>query len=224
MPRSLRIALLTSLGLLAQAIAMAAPPQILQIFREPLKPASEAAYDAIEVETARLAGQLGCPNPYLAAQTLSGSKEVWWFNAYSSPARQQEVFDAYANNTRLMDALRAMTARKKSLTLAPIDLTTTYLPALSSGNAWTLGEGRFLVVTVTTEQTHDTGTVFEAPDGTRFVVRAANTREQAEAVRKSSGPDTKVLAVRPSWSFPAKEWIAMDAVFWQQRSDPEIRP
>lgn len=44
--------MLTSLGLLAQAIAMAAPPQILQIFREPLKPASEAAYDAIEVETA----------------------------------------------------------------------------------------------------------------------------------------------------------------------------
>jgi hypothetical protein len=65
------------------------------------------------------------------------------------------------------------------------------------------------------------GTVFEAADGTCFVVRAARTREEAEAMTRAAGRDATVLAIRPSWSFPAAEWIAADPQFW--RASPAAR-
>jgi hypothetical protein len=217
---TIRAAFVVSAGFLVHAMTFAGPPQILQIYREPLKPASNAAYDAIEVETARVAAQLGCPNPYLAAESLSGSKEVWWFNGYDSAGKQQEVFDAYAKNTPLMSALQGLSARKKSLTLAPIEVFARHRPELSAGASWTLGEGRYLVVTTTSDTVHVAGTVFEAADGIRFIVRSAQSREQAEALREAGGGDTRVLAVRPSWSFPATAWIAADVEFWEPRPVP----
>ena len=58
--------------------------KILQIVREPLKPGSEAAYYALEEDTAHAAAALGCPHPYLGAESVTGSKEVWWFNGRTS--------------------------------------------------------------------------------------------------------------------------------------------
>jgi hypothetical protein len=63
-----------------------------------------------------------------------------------------------------------------------------------------------------------TGTVFEGPDGTRFIVRPAQTRQEADAVRASAGAESNILAVRPSWSFPSKEWVSADSQFWQPNS------
>jgi hypothetical protein len=78
-----------------------------------------------------------------------------------------------------------------------------------------VGRGRFLVVTVASSVRRFLGTVFAAPDGTRFSVTAVQTREQANSARILAGADTVVLAVRPAWTFPAKEWIAMDPAFWR---------
>ena len=191
------------------------PPQILQIYREPLKPGSEAAYHAIEEDTARAAAALGCPHPYLGSVSVTGSREVWWFNGYESPAEQKQVSDDYAKNRRLMTALLRNSRRKASLTLEPVEVFARYRPDSSVGNPWVLGRGRFFVITVTKSDPRATGTVFEAPDGTRFIVTAAQTREQADAASALAGPESIILAVRPSWSFPAKEWIAVDPVFWQ---------
>jgi hypothetical protein len=55
--------------------------------------------------------------------------------------------------------------------------------------------------------------VFEAKDGTRFVAMPARTRKEADAVAVDAGPAANVFAVRPSWSFPAKEWVAVDTGF-----------
>jgi len=187
---------------------------ILQIYREPLRPASEQAYDAIEAEMARVAAQLGCPNPYLGAESLGDPKEVWWFNGYETTEKQQEVYAAYAKNTRLMAALQELSVRKQGLTFAPIEVFASYRPELSASPAWALGEGRLLIVTMTTNPSHVDGTVFEAPDGTRFIFRSAQTREQADALLEDADPDTRILAVRPSWSFPALEWVTADPDFW----------
>jgi hypothetical protein len=59
------------------------------------------------------------------------------------------------------------------------------------------------------------GTVFEAPDGTRVVVEPAQTRREADVAQARAGQESNVFAVRPSWSFPAREWIAADSSFWQ---------
>lgn len=192
------------------------PPQILQIHREPLKAGSEPAYDAIEADIARVCSELGGPHPYLAIEALTGPTEVWYFNGYNSPAEQQQVADAYAKNAALMAALRTSSERKASLTGQPIEVFATLQKNSSRGSQWVLGQGRFLVITVTTSQRPIAGTVFAAPDGTRFIVKALQTRKEADAAAALAGLDTNIFAVRPSWSFPAKEWVVEDPVFWQR--------
>lgn len=210
------IALPAFIGLVMQIVTPVPPPQILQIVREPLKPGVEAAYQAIEEETAGFSAALGCPHPYLAAESLTGPKEVWWFNGYESSADQKQVYDAYTRNAPLMAALQRSSEKKASLTLAPIEVFANLRRDLSAGTPWVVGRGRFLVITVTKSNPRvPAGTVFESADGTRFIVTAVRTREEAGAL---AGPESRVLAVRPSWSFPAPEWIAADPGFWQPAS------
>jgi hypothetical protein len=71
--------------------------------------------------------------------------------------------------------------------------------------------GRYLVITVTRSTAPLTGTVFDSPDGMRFVVTPSKTRQEADAARATAGPEATILAVRPSWSFPASEWIAAES-------------
>jgi len=195
--------------------APARPPRILQIYRERLKPGAEAAYRSIEEETARAAVELGCPHPYLAAEPLGGPKEVWWFNGFDSTEDRSRVSDDYARNMPWTAALDRNSKRKASLTLSPIETVARYRGDLSGGPPWTLGDGRFLLVTLTKEDRRIAGTVFEAPDGMRFVVTSGRTRAEAAAARGRAGSDSYVLAVQPSLSFPAKEWIESDPFFWQ---------
>jgi len=195
--------------------ALSQPPQILQIVREPIKPGQDEAYRVIEEETAHLSVVEGCPHPYLAAESLTGAKEIWWFNGYRSAAEQKQVADAYATNNRLLTSLQRQSARKSVLTLNPIELVVTYRPDMSSGTPWTVGHGRFLVITVPTRPGKRDGTVFETPDHTYLVVRSTQTRDAADRLAER---DSNVLQVRPTFSFPEPEWIASDASFWGQTS------
>jgi hypothetical protein len=197
---------------------LAPPPPILQIVREPLMPGCEAAYAAIEADTARISAALGCPHPYLGAECVSGRSEVWWFNGYDSAAEQAQVADAYATNTALLAALRHNSARKASLTGAPIEALAFHREESSGGARWTLGVGRLLVITVTRSRSGTIGTVFETADGVRYVVRPAPTREEADAAHALSIPESYVLAVRPAWSFPDRAWIDADPALWPRRA------
>jgi hypothetical protein len=212
------------LALAMEIAAPARPPRILQIYRERLKPGAEAAYRPIEEETARAAVELGCPHPYLAAERVGGAKEIWWFNGFDSTEDRSRVSDGYASNLPWTTALERNSKRKASLTLPPIEAVARYREDLSSGPPWALGDGRFLVVTVTKEDRRIAGTVFEAPDGTRFVVIPARTRREADASRARAGSDSYVLAVRPSLSFPAREWIVADPAFWRGSSSGKRDP
>src|SRR5713226_8042617 len=89
-------------ALAMQISAQAPPTQILQIYRQHLKSGTEAAFGKIEEETARICAQLGCPHPYLAIESLTGSKEVWFFNGYKSSAEKEQVYLDYAKNAPLM--------------------------------------------------------------------------------------------------------------------------
>jgi hypothetical protein len=197
------------------------PPRILQIHREPLRPGCEAAYGELEADTARICAELGCPHPYLGIEALTGPKEVWFFNGYGSLAEQKQVVDAYARNTTLIAALEKNSRRKAPLTAEPVGLFANYRQDLSGGTPWSLGQGRFLVITVTKSNRQIEGTVFEASDGTRFIMKPAQTREEADAAAALAGPESNIFAIRPAWSFPAKVWIAADSEFWQPSSPPK---
>jgi hypothetical protein len=191
------------------------PANILQIFREPLKPGVEAEYDRIESDTARTCARLRCPHAYLALESLTGPKEVWWFNAYDSVADKERVADAWARHEMALAALGRNSRLKARLTEKAINIFANYRADLSAGPPWLMGRGRFLSITVTDRAAPMNGTVFETDDGTRFVIVAARTRKEADA---AAGPNARVFAVRPSWSYPAEEWIAADPEFWRRRT------
>jgi hypothetical protein len=200
------------MALAMPAPAPATPPRILQIHREPLKAGAEAEYGRIESDTARKCAELRCPHAYLALESLTGAKEVWWFNGYESAADRKQVADAWASHTQALTVLAGNGKRKARLTGKASEAFARYREDLSAASPWLMGRGRFLVITVTRTSAPMRGTVFATEDGTRFVIVSAPTREAADA---AAGPDARVFAVRPSWSYPAADWIAADPEFWR---------
>jgi hypothetical protein len=199
---------------------------ILLIHRDLLKPGNEAAYREIEEDTARLMRdalpltseqQVQFPNAYLAVEPLTGPKEVWFLTGWTAMADYTQVGDDYRGKASapLVAALERNSKAKAALTFEPISVFANYRQDLSRGEQWSVGRGRYLVITVTKRSGPFEGTVFETADYTRFVVMAARTREEADSKAVAAGQDAKVFAVRPYWTRPATEWVASDPAFWQ---------
>ena len=201
-------------ALFAQREPHVKPPQILLIVREPIRPGALDAYSKIEEEIAKGSASLGCPHPYLALQPLDGASEVWWLNGFVSQAEVTQVGDTYSQKTAFSAMLKPNQDRKAQLAGTPVEVYANYRRDLSR-QSWSLGQGRFLVITVTSGDSPAQGSVYEAADGRRFVVRSARTRAEAESIARAAGQGTTVLAVKPGWSFPAKEWVASDPEFWR---------
>ena len=104
--------------------------------------------------------------------------------------------------------------RREGLIGTPVDVFANYRPDLSRGASWRVAGARFFVVTMTRHDRQTEGVVFQAPDGTRFALRPADTRPHAETMAAEAGPGTTVFAVRPYWGMPDKAWIAADPEFW----------
>jgi hypothetical protein len=218
------------------------PQEILEIYREFAKPGTEAANRAIEDKAAEMCIRLGCPHPYLGIESLTGPKEIWFLNSFASEAEIKHVRNAYEKNAALMAAMNEMVSERKPLSSAePINVFTRYRPDLSHGTRWSLGEGRFLVISLVSSNSLDDannhGTVFQSfastgsttligattDESVWFAIRAAHTREQAEDMARAAGARTFIFAIRPEWSMPAKEWIAADPEFWRDRSQQILR-
>jgi hypothetical protein len=196
-------------------------PRFLLITRERLRPGSEEAYHENELQLAAACAALNCPHPYLALAPVNRSTEVWWLNAFASQEQRDDVEPAYARNEVLMAALRPLGARKEAFREALMTTMTTYRPEMSGGAAWRIAAARFVVVTVTRGESASAGSVFESPDGERYVLSSAGNRAAAEDIAGRSGPGAIILAVQPQWSFPADSWIDADPEFWN--SNPAAR-
>ena len=201
---------LISVSLMAQT----PPRQLLQIVREPIKEGNAAAFAAIEDETARACAELSCPHPHLALGPVKGTNEVWWFNLFVSENERQRVSDEYAKNGPLLTVLERNSKRKASLTETPVNLLLNYRADLSSDGPLELSGARFVTVTVVTDSVQLRGSFFDAPDETRLLLRPFGTREDAARWADRVGKPTTVLAVRPFWGMPAKEWLDADPEFW----------
>jgi len=144
------LALLT--GLSMELSAQLHPSPILLIHRDLLKPGNEAAYRKIEEDTARLmrdAGpltseqQVQFPNPYLAAEPLTGPKEVWFLTGWNSRADYDRVGDEYSRRAPapLVAALDRNSKKKAALTFEPISVFANYRQDVSRGEQWSVGRG-----------------------------------------------------------------------------------
>jgi hypothetical protein len=205
-----------------QIFAQSPAPQILQIHRDFLGPGNHATYRRIEQDIARVCVELGFPHAYLAIEPLTGPEEVWFLNGWESEAEQKEIADAYAKNAPLVAALEMNGKRKAGLISKAVEVFANYRQDLSRGEPWSMGLGRFLVITVTQDDRRFDGTVFQTLEGTKFVLLPAKTREEADAKAVKLGVEARVFAVRPYWSSPAEEWISADPVFW--KSSPARKP
>jgi hypothetical protein len=206
-------------------LAQERPPQVLLIVQERLKPNSVRAYDRNEREIARASARLKSPHPYFALESVSGAKEVWWLNAFESQAHKARVMQAYESNRELAMELRRLGGRKAAFRYEPVvSIRTRYRGDLSHDHPWSVGGARFFVITVTNEERRFDGSVFEAPDGRRFVFAPAATRREAELRAARTGAQARVFAIRPSWSYPADAWVAADPEFWRVSPAARSRP
>jgi hypothetical protein len=207
------------LTLAFQPSACAQVPRILFISREFWKSGHEAALSRIEAEAARTCIDLGVPHPYLGIESLTGSKEVWYINGFASTEELGQITKAYNKNPELLAAMNRFAQQRTKFKSHPnSEGIATYRAELSRGPVLEMGQDPFLVIAVTKNEPHSDGTVFETPDGVRFVVRAAKTRTAADAKLSAAGPDAKIFAVRPEFSMPAAEWVAADPSFWVSKA------
>jgi hypothetical protein len=190
-------------------------PEILQIYRDFPRPGCEDAFRAVEEDAARVCTELRFPHAHLAIESLIGPKEVWWLNAFDSEAERQQVTRDYTDNPAVVRALEEIGRRRQDLVGTPIDVLARRRPGSSERAAWRLAGARFFVVDVTRGEPPTWGTVFEAPDGTNYILRPVRTAREAERLGGDAGGGARVFAVRPYWGMPAKEWIAADREFWR---------
>jgi hypothetical protein len=222
----MRTATLAATILVGSFVVQDGSAQLLQVVREPINVGAEAAYAAVETETASACVELRCPHPHLALEPVAGPREIWWFNLFASEANRQRVIDEYSRNGRLMEVLQRNSRRKAAFTGVLVDTLFGYRRDLSRGVALDLTAARFVVVAPASDAIDGTvaldGPVFEAEDGTRLVVRPAKTQDEAKRLHTRGGPGTTLLAVLPAWGMPAKDWIVADPDFWAP--NPMRRP
>jgi hypothetical protein len=207
-----------SLVLMASALSQPHPPQILEVYREYLKPDVVQALHRIEVDSAQICIRLKFPHRYLVLESLTGPKEFWYLNAFDSQADMDEVGRDYKGNKVLMSALEENLKHKAPyLAVESTNVFLNYRQELSGGTPWVMARGRFLVTAWTKGSAGKGGTVFEGPDGNRLVIRAARTRAEAESMAAAAGAGTHVLAIHPELGWPDEQWVAADPEFWRVR-------
>ena len=194
---------------------MRQPPAILQIHREIVKPGLEAEFRRVERDIARACTTLGGPHPYLGLESLTGAKEIWFFNGYASENERQQAVDGYANNSALMTALGKLGREKANLIDTPVEVFAEHRPGLSRGAPWTLGQGRFLAISIGTGESRAGGTVFETADGIRFGIAAFRTRSEAKMRRQAPNLAPTCSRSAPSGACLTHAWIAGDPDFWR---------
>ena len=89
-----------------ESMAQARPPQILEVYRDYLKPEAVAANRRLEKRAEHLCQTLDFRHPYLTIESVSGPAEMWYFNRFGSQAEVEKLRREYEQNTRLAEADR----------------------------------------------------------------------------------------------------------------------
>ncbi len=208
--------LLLLIGMIEMPVGDQAPPQLLQIVKEKLRPGVEKDYGSIEEDLLRACRTLGAPNRYLALVSVNQPTEVWWLNMYDSQSEVARIAEGYAQNTKLMTALRELAAKKKGMTDPPVDLTTKYRSDLSALEAWRVGELQYVAVQELRTPAKSAGAVFQARDGSAFVLIAASDLGSAKQQANRLGEGARIFEVQPKWSLPKEAWLSLNPTLWKR--------
>jgi hypothetical protein len=131
--------------------SQSAPPAILEIYRDQVKPAKMAEYTRAEGEAA-LACARASTWPYLAIQSISGPQtEIWYMEGFDSYAAVEHSGEPFNKNTALSAELNRLMEAKLNLVGDARVVLAHYRDDLSSGNAGLIQpRARFFTVTTVT--------------------------------------------------------------------------
>ena len=188
------ILLALMLGFSMVIMAQARPPQILEIYRDYLKPEAVAANRRLENHAEHLCRTLDFRHSYLTIEYVSGPTEMWYFNGFESQSEVEKLRREYAQNTKLTAALAYIVQQKAVLKRAEsTDEFASYRSDLSRGEPWIIGRGRFLVIVFFKGDPPLDGSVFEIKGSGRMLVRTAHSSAEARALATSVGSAAKVF-------------------------------
>jgi hypothetical protein len=188
------ILLALMLGVNMASMAQARPPQILEIYRDYLKPEAVAANRRLENRAEHLCRTLDFRHSYLTIESVSGPKEMWYFNGFESQAEVEKLRREYGRNTTLAAALADIVQRKAAFKRAEsTDEFAHYRSDLSRGKPWIIGRGQFLLIVFFNGKPSLNGTVFEMEDGGRMLVRTTHSSAEARALARSAGSTANVF-------------------------------
>jgi hypothetical protein len=132
---------------LAQAPpAPGAPPAVLQITREEVKPGKDAAHEASEASWSAAHAKAQLQNGWLGMTSLSGPNEAWFLQGYASweemekAAKASQANEAYSAEVKRISPIDGDSLSRGSAILA------NFRPALSYGAGSNLATRRYMQV------------------------------------------------------------------------------
>src|SRR5882672_10961840 len=127
--------------------AQSAPPPVLQIYRDQVKPSKMAEYAKIEGEAAQVCARASTW-PYLAIQTMTGPQEVWFISGFDSYAAMEHSAGPFNRNAALAAELNRLLEAKANLVAEPRAVYAHYRDDISSNSGLVPARTRFFTVTM----------------------------------------------------------------------------
>ena len=239
----MKLAFLALAATIQPLAAQDPPSSIIYVYREQIKPGKIAAYTQIEEAAARFCAKANCPNPYFAITSITGPNEALWINGFDSIDAMEKVWHEYADNTEIMQELNSVAEKKADLAFPGTNLVARFREEMSFAPGIA---PRFLSITVLRlhpggaaafrtlrmpfkqilERAGRPQWVYQvtsgAEDDTFLIVTPARTMQEIFSTPTPTVSDlavsseTRLYAISPSMSMPARTWVEADPEFWKQ--------
>ena len=140
-----------AVGAVSPALAQAppaadAPPAILQIFREEVKPGKDAAHEANEAGWPAAHAKAKWTNNYVAMTSITGPVEAWFLTGFGSWEEWEKSIKAGDANEVLSAETRKLWAQDGELLSRASGIAANYRPAMSYRAGSSLARFRYMSV------------------------------------------------------------------------------
>jgi hypothetical protein len=186
---------------LSAQVQVPPPPDILQIYREPVKPGKISEYKRLEAEAA-IACSRANTWPYVTLEGISGPQEVWFVSGFDSYAAMERSAEPFVRNATLASELSRIMDTKSNLVSESRAVFLRYRPELGNNRGLMRPQTRFFTATmVQVIQGHERE--YEESQrilrGVRERAAAADNRSVYQVV--SGMPQNTYLTLSPYHSF-----------------------
>ena len=187
----------------AQSDSGSAPPAVLQIHREPVKPGKLAEYTKIEAQAAQACYRADTW-PYFTMQSVTGPQEVWFVSGFETYASMERSAEPFLRNASLSQELDRLTEAKANLVTEPRTVFLRYREDLGRNHGLAHAGARFFTVTWVTVNPGREREFEESQRMVRGVRERAGTTDNRVVYQVTSGmPGNVYLIFSPYHSFLA---------------------